>query len=304
MADNGRPAARRRIVFYLPGMFVMNGARGKYPAISITGSACGQGCEHCAGEILKPMTAAASPEALLETCLRLKDEGVEGFLITGGSDAHGRLPWPRFLNALAEVKRRTGLHLSVHSGMVDGETARALKAAGVDQANLDIVGTDETWRDVMHLEGGGAAMEASLDALYAAGLDVVPHVVMGIHFGQIRGERRAMEMLLRNPPRLLVWVVLMPLAGTAMAGAVPPSLETAAELLAESRRLFPGSLIALGCARPRGAYREKLERIAIDAGLDRIALYSDESVEYARSLGAEVLFRETCCSLAPKEENR
>ena len=48
----------KRVVFYLPGMFVMDGVRGRYPAISITGPACGLGCDHCSGEILKSMPAA------------------------------------------------------------------------------------------------------------------------------------------------------------------------------------------------------------------------------------------------------
>ena len=288
----------KRVVFYLPGMFIMDGVRGRYPAISITGPACGLGCDHCSGEILKSMPAAPSPQELVDVCLRFRDAGAEGFLITGGSDARGRLPWSRFLDALAEVKRRTALHLSVHAGMVDGPTARALKQAGVDQANVDIVGAEETWREVMHLPDGAALLARTLDALHAAGLDVVPHVVMGIHAGKIVGERRALEIVRRYPPKLLVWVVLMPLPATPMAGAVPPTLDEAARLLAESRLLFPESEIALGCARPRGEYRRALERVALDAGVNRVALYSDESVDYARSLGLDVGFLQTCCSLS------
>ena len=290
----------KRVVFYLPGMFIMDGVRGRYPAISITGPACGLGCDHCSGEILKSMPAAQTPGELVDVCLRLRDAGVEGFLITGGSDARGRLPWGRFLGALAEVKRRTALHLSVHAGMVDGPTAAALKQAGVDQANLDIVGAEETWREVIHLPDGAALLDSALDALHTAGLEVVPHVVMGIHGGQIVGERRALEIVRRHPPKLLVWVVLMPLPATPMAGAAPPPLEEAARLLGESRLLFPDSELALGCARPRGEYSRALERIAIDAGVNRVALYSEESVAYARSLGVEVRFLETCCSLAAK----
>ena len=290
----------KRVVFYLPGMFVMDGVRGRYPAISITGPACGLGCDHCSGEILKSMPAAQSPGELVDLCLRLRDAGVEGFLITGGSDARGRLPWSRFLDALAEVKRRTGLHLSVHSGMVDRQTAAALKQAGVDQANLDIVGAEETWREVIHLADGAALLDDSLDALHTAGLEVVPHVVMGIHKGRIVGERRALEILRRYPPKLLVWVALMPLPGTPMAGAAPPALEEAARLLGESRLLFPESEIALGCARPRGEYGRALERMAIDAGVNRVALYAEESVDYARSLGVEAGFLQTCCSIAAK----
>jgi|SRR5271157_497351 len=288
----------RRVDFYLPGMFIVDGVRGRYPAISITGPVCALGCDHCSGEILKSMPAAPSPRELLDVCLRLRDSGVAGFLVTGGSDARGRLPWSRFVDALAEVKRRTALHLSVHSGMVDGPTARALKQAGVDQANVDIVGADDTWREVMHLSDGAALLDQSLEALRSAALEVVPHVVMGIHAGRIVGERRALEILRRYPPKLLVWVVLMPLAATPMAAAPPPTLEEAARLLGESRLLFPESRISLGCARPRGEYRRALERIAIDAGVNRVALYSEETVAYARSLGLEVGFLETCCSLA------
>jgi lipoyl synthase len=288
----------KRVGFYLPGMFIMDGARGRYPAISITRAACGLGCDHCCGEILRSMPAAQSPRELVDVCLRLRDDGAKGFLITGGSDARGRLPWSRYLDALAEVKRRTGLHLSVHAGMVDRPTAAALKQAGVDQANLDIIGAEDTWREVIHLADGAALLEGSLDALHTVGLDVVPHVVMGIHAGRIVGERRALEIVRRYPPKLLVWAVFMPLPGTPMAGVVPPSLEEAARLLGESRLLFPESELALGCARPRGEYRRALECIAIDAGVNRVALYSDESVDYARSLGVEVSFMPTCCSLS------
>jgi hypothetical protein len=288
----------RRVVFYLPGMFIMDGARGRYPAISITGPACRLGCDHCSGEILKSMPAARSPRELIDVCLRLRDAGAEGFLITGGSDSRGSLPWSRFLDALGEVKRRTALHLSIHSGMVDGPMAIALKQTGVDQANVDIVGAEETWREVMHLPDGAALLDQTLQALHSAALEVVPHVVMGIHAGRIGGERMALEILRRYPPKLLVWVVLMPLPATPMAAALPPTIEEAARLLGESRLLFPESQIALGCARPRGEYRRALERIAIDAGVNRVALYSEETVAYARSLGAEVGFLQTCCSLA------
>jgi uncharacterized radical SAM superfamily protein len=170
----------------------------------------------------------------------------------------------------------------------------------VDQANLDIVGAEETWREVIHLADGAALLDDSLDALHTAGLEVVPHVVMGIHKGRIVGERRALEILRRYPPKLLVWVALMPLPGTLMANAAPPALEEAACLLGESRLLFPGSEIALGCARPRGEYGRALERMAIDAGVNRVALYAEESVDYARSLGVEAGFLQTCCSIAAK----
>lgn len=292
----------KRVSLYLPGMFVRDGERGHYPAVSITGGACALQCDHCAGEILKPMPSAMSPMALVERCLRLRDAGATGFLITGGSDPKGRLPWRRFLDAVAKVKQQTGLPVSVHSGMVDEETARGLKDAGVDQALIDVVGAEETWRDVMHLPDGLAMMRRSLDALHEAGLDVVPHVVMGIHYGRLLGERAALDMLLGYRPPLLVWVAFMPLRRTPMEGRLPLPLKDAALLLAESRLMFPDSRISLGCARPRGVYGRDLERLAVDAGMNRIAVYSDETVEYAKSLGIEVDIHGSCCSATSPSE--
>ena len=288
----------RRLTLYLPGMFVLDGKRGRYPAISISGAGCVLQCDHCAGQILKPMLHAMTPEDLVETCKRLQAEGMEGCLITGGSDREGRLPWDRFLEAIAQVKDETGLHLSVHSGMVDKRTAVALKEAGVDQALLDVVGAEETFREVLHLEGGEVRMRRTLAALDAAGLEMIPHIVMGIHFGRILGERRALQMLIPFRPKLLVWVMFMPLRHTPMQGTNPLPPDEAAWLLAESRLLLPHTEISLGCARPRGRIRAEMERLAILAGVNRMALYSDETVEYARSLGLKVEFQGSCCSVA------
>jgi uncharacterized radical SAM superfamily protein len=288
----------KRITLYLPGMFVLDGKTGKYPAISITGAECALQCDHCAGKILEPMPVAVTPEGLVEACLRAAEQGAEGVLITGGSDAQGRLPWEPFLGAIREVKERTSLHLSIHAGMVERETASALKAAGVDQALLDVVGDEQTLREVMHMEGGETLVRRSLDALCEAGLEIVPHVIMGLRFGQLSGERRALEILRDYPMRLLVWVGFMPLRGTPMAETPPLPIEDAGTLLAESRILFPDTEISLGCAKPRGFYRMALERLALDAGVNRMALYSEETVAYARSLGLDVDFQPTCCSMA------
>jgi uncharacterized radical SAM superfamily protein len=53
----------------------------------------------------------------------------------------------------------------------------------------------------------------------------------------------------------------------------------------------------LGCARERGNTR--LETLAIDAGVTRMALPSEEAVAYARRRGLHIVYQRTCCSLAP-----
>jgi len=58
---------------------------------------------------------------------------------------------------------------------------------------------------------------------------------------------------------------------------------------------MPDTLISLGCARPRGSRR--LEVLAVDAGVNRMALPSDEAVERARSYGLDIRYQKTCCSV-------
>lgn len=285
----------KRITFYLPGMFAVNGSRGRYPALSITGKACSLECDHCNGKLLEPMVAATDPDALVEKCRALEAAGNVGVLVSGGCDPDGRLPWEAFLPALAAIKATTSLTVSVHSGFVTEETALGLKAAGVDQALVDVIGSDATYRQVYHLKSGLARLKASLDALRKAGLPVIPHIICGLHYGEVRGEAEALDIVAALDPELVVIISLMNLPGTQMATVAPPSPEAVAELIAATRLRLPRTAISLGCARPRG--RERLEILAVEAGVNRMALPSEEARQRAADFGLEIEYRRTCCSV-------
>lgn len=285
----------KRLTFYVPGMIRCDGVRGRYQAVSITGERCDLQCGHCRGELLRSMPRVETPDALVARCLRLAECGENGVLISGGCDRNGRLPWDAFLSAIREIKERGGLHVSVHSGLVDRSTARRLKEAGVDQALIDVAGDDETYRRVCHVPFGIEEIVSSLEALEDAGLAIVPHVVCGLHFGEIRGERRALEIISNFDVAALVIVSIMKIPGKQDARFGPPRAAAVAEIIAEARLLLPEAPISLGCARQRG--NRDLERLAIDAGVSRMALPSDEAVEHARGHGLEVRFQLTCCSV-------
>ena len=99
----------KKILFYLPGMFVRDGVQGQYPALSVTGRDCAQHCAHCGGALLQSMPDVSKPGSLLEKCRALEAQGVQGILLSGGCDGRGRVPWKNFIRAIAEVKRQTGL---------------------------------------------------------------------------------------------------------------------------------------------------------------------------------------------------
>ncbi|MBW1998031.1 MAG: radical SAM protein [Deltaproteobacteria bacterium] len=286
----------KSIGFYLPGMFSYNGLRGSYPALSITGEGCQLRCDHCRGKILEPMPKAMTPGSLVERCKLFSGRGCIGVLISGGCDEGGRLPWRDFVPAIAKVKKETGLYISIHCGILDGETASALKGAGVDQALIDVIGDDDTYRSIYHVGFGVSEIFSSMEALAKAGLPIVPHVVCGLYYGKIRGEKKALEMISRFDVEQLVIVSLMRIRGTPLEKVSGPSAEEVAEIIVEARKLMPSVRTSFGCARQRG--NEKMEILAVDAGVNRMALPSEGAIERAIDHGLEIRYQRTCCSVA------
>ena len=287
--------------FFLPGMFVLNGETGLYPAASITGDGCELQCDHCRSRLLPPMIAASTPEMLVQKALDLEKRGRLGLLVSGGSDLEGRLPWDRYYQALEEISRQTKLVVTVHSGCLDRNTARRLKDTGVAQALVDIIGDDHTARKVCHLDKGAAPLWETLEHLLAVDLEVAPHVVLGLDHGRIQGEYQALERLGQFPLKRLVTVVLNPFTGTPMARVTPPSPEDAARFLIAAREALPQARHHLGCARPRGPHRRRLDCLAVLAGVNALALPSDEAWTQAQALGLDTKLIKTCCSLAGEE---
>ena len=285
----------RKITFYLPGMFTCNDCRGEYPALSITADACDLMCDHCGGELLKTMIPAETPDLLVSKCIELARRGNHGVLISGGCDKAGRLPWDRFLPAVKEIKRQTGLAISVHTGLVDEDTAGELKSAGVDQALIDVIGDDRTFQDIYHVDFGVDRIAASLDALTKAGLTVIPHIVCGLHYGKIRGEGKAAKMIAAFDVPLVAIVALMKNPSVSGWDYDFPDAAAIAEIIARTRLTIPGAEISLGCARKRGD--EGLEMLAIDAGVNRMALPSETAVHHAEAYGLDIRYQKTCCSV-------
>ena len=286
----------KTIIFFLPGMFRLDGTTGKYPALSITGGDCALGCDHCQGAILSSMIPAQSPEQLVSQCRRLAAKGHHGVLVSGGCNGEGGLPWDRFYPAIKAIKAETELFISVHCGLVGDRSAFELKQAGVDQALVDVIGDDETFKTVYHVPFGVNRIEATMASLQRAGIPIVPHIVCGIHYGKTRGEKNAVAMISRFKVQQVVIVSLMNIPGTRMEKTCPPTPEAVADIIAEMRLAMPQTPISLGCARQRGNTR--LETLAIDAGVNRMALPSDEAVARARWYDLEISYQKTCCSVS------
>ncbi|HOU07833.1 MAG TPA: radical SAM protein [Caldisericia bacterium] len=284
-----------KIEFFLPGMFTVDGETGIYPAVSITGKTCILMCNHCMAHILCTMPDCSTPEKLVEFALKANSSGARGILVSGGSDKNGKLPWETFWPALLEIKQKTKLILSVHSGFVDEDQARLLKQAKVDQALIDVIGSDDVARRIYKLPNGIAAR--AVDAVFQSGLHVVPHVLVGLDYGKPSDEEKALEMIARYSPKTVVIIALRPSRHTPMGEANPPTPERVAEIIGLAKSLMPRTFINLGCARPVGEHKRQTDILAIRAGVDGIAVPSKQAEEEAARLGLTIIKHPTCCSL-------
>ena len=294
----------KRIRFYTPTFAPYHSADtafpySTFPSISVTGRYCALDCLHCKSKLLNTMIPVSSPEELISLSYNLRKKGSLGFLLSGGCLQDGSVPIDRFLDAIAEIKRELQLTIFVHTGLVDLKIARKMKRSGVDGALIDVIGSDETIREVYNLKGITVQdYERSLDALYHSGVPVIPHVLLGLHHGKIGGEYRALDMISRYSPSVLVIIVLRPIRGTPMEAVSPPSPREVAQFIVVARRTLKQTPLILGCVRPLGRHKVETDRLAVLAGVNGVVFPSAEALKTAKSLGLETSFSGYCCAHA------
>ncbi|HIQ31046.1 MAG TPA: radical SAM protein [Aquifex aeolicus] len=270
----------------------------KFVDISVTGKRCELMCDHCASKILWHMIPATTPEALWDVCKDLKGKGVTGVLISGGSDRRGFVPLEDFFDTMKAVKEELGMLVTCHVGLVDEEYVEGLKDAGVDAVLLDIIGDNETISRVYKLPHRTVEdYDSSLKLLKEAGLRIVPHVIIGLHYGKIRGEYRALDIIATHEPDALVLVVVMPYYGKARFQLLPPPpVEESVGVVLYARKCMPSTPIMIGCARPAGEERIKFDIYSVLAGVNGIAFPAEGVVTYSKSIGLEPVLSPSCCS--------
>ncbi len=295
------PNRTEKIRFYAPSFVYyktkhFRSSPNAFPSISITGSSCALKCKHCNGKVLGTMVPALTPEQLFDVCAKLKNNGAVGCLISGGCLPDGSVPIDKFTDAIAKIKKKLGLTVVTHTGVIDYSTAKNLKEAGVDAALIDIIGSDETIREVYRLDVSVEDYDLSLRAFHESGIPFVPHVLVGIHYGELKGELEALKMISRYSPSAVITIAFMPIRGTPMEKVIPPEPEDIARILVSARLLMPKTPSVLGCMRPKGEHRINTDMLAVRAGVNGIAFPVEEAIRLAESMNLETSFSSLCCS--------
>ncbi|MFO7698280.1 MAG: radical SAM protein [Anaerolineae bacterium] len=251
--------------------------------ISVTGTACALNCAHCGARYLEHM----------QPIWELDVKSAKSCLISGGSDAQGVV---RLAPYAAEISRLgQNYRLNLHVGLIDPDELADLKLP-IDVISFDLVGDAATAREVYGLDVSLGMYIAQLEALQRIA-PVVPHITIGLHAGQIRGEYAAIDALRALSPDRLVFIVLIPTAGTRYAGCAPPDLDEVARVLTYARCTLPDTWIALGCMRPHGRYRQQLDEMAVRAGVNAIVNPTRAAERAIEASGLSITMGDECCAL-------
>lgn len=269
-----------------------------FPAFSVTGSACALDCDHCRSAILEPMIPATTPEML---DAKVRDlvllQNLQGFLLSGGSNRRNEIKYEKYYPVIERLKRDFPyLKIAIHSALLDEPRARLMAGAGVDTAMLDVIGSDATIRDVYHLDRPVEDFEVTLAALCATNMEIVPHIVIGLHYGRLLGEARALEICARHDIHSLVLVVIMPFYAREGTFATPDTADVG-RIFRQARARLPDRPVNLGCARPPGMHKRIVDAYAVMAGFDGIAFPADGAVAVAEAIGRPFTQAHACCSI-------
>ncbi len=303
------PRRMNRVNFYTPTFKayatseIKGCGKSAWPAVSITGGDCKLQCDHCKAKILEPMIAARTPDELWRVVAQQIEGGAQGMLLTGGSNHRNEVEYHDYYPVIRRIKDTfPQFKIAMHTALVDMDIARRMEDCGIDAAMMDVIGAQDTITQVYHLKRSVDDFERTLEYLVATQLKVVPHIVIGLHYGSLLGEWNALEMIKRHLPTAVVLVVVMPFYAPENRPFATPKAAQVGRFFMDARAALPTIPLLLGCARPPGQVKVEIDSYAVMAGLNGLAHPSDGMVELAVRMGRDVRVTPACCSIAIGDE--
>lgn len=271
-----------------------------FPAISLTGDACSLSCKHCKRKLIERLEAARTPLELKKVCHAASRKGAKGVLLTGGCTADAKVPIYSFLQAVSEIKKETGLIMIAHTGITDSDEALKVKGSGLDGVCLDVVGSPDVAEEIYGVRITPDMYRDTLLAYAKAGMkNIYPHVCAGLLYGRMSHELAALDIISCINPGSIVLTGLTDLEGTPMQG-VKIDPEEFIRILCLARKRFPDTYLSLGCARGKGEIRAEIDKMALSAGINAIAVPTSAAYDEARRLSLKINEYSACCAIPPE----
>lgn len=224
--------------------------------------------------------------------MEIARKGATSCLLSGGCTSHGQVA----MNLDPVRAAIQGLKVNSHLGLISEQAMQEI-APHVDCVSFDFLVDEETIREVYHLTDRTRNDYIETYQMMCKYARVMPHICIGLHGGEIRGEYAAIDALAELGADGLVFIVFIPTKGTAFADRQPPAVEDVVDVLVYAREKFPFAPIHLGCMRPKGRYRAELDYWAVEAGVNRIVNPTPLAVKRAEELGWEIVLQDECCVL-------
>ncbi len=223
------------------------------------------------------------------------ERGAVGLLISGGFTREGKLPFKPFIKTIEEIKKKHGLIISVHTGLVDKEEAIMLKEAGVDIIDYELVLDNTIIKNMKHLNKTINDYIDSYEILLKYGPPyIAPHILVGLNNGEITWEYEAVDYLAESNPYMVILLIHIPTPNTPLHSSKTIDMEEFIDYVKYVRRRIKGE-ISLGCMRPPGL-KKILDPKLIELKLiDRIVNPRPETI---RRFNLKTV--PTCCSV-PRE---
>ncbi len=225
-------------------------------AISLTGRACSLNCAHCNRHYLGNMGTLGDME---------QDKPFSSILASGGCDKEGRVPLLEFRDELSKLREK--YKIVAHTGLFPPGKVKELRGIA-DVVSFDLPPSTNAIREVFGIDKTRQDYVDSLCALMKE-VPTVPHLTIGLRGGKIEGERDSLDIIAGLGQKKIVLNVLVPTPGTRYQDRAPPSVGDVVSLLNYSKRKF--DKVYLGCVRPGGNYRERLDKKALGI-VDRIVM--------------------------------
>jgi uncharacterized radical SAM superfamily protein len=267
-----------------------------FTPVSVTGTDCELECKHCASHYLKHMVDASSNN-LENIAADLSNRGEQGMLLSGGSRQDGSVPTYEQADMIRSIKEKYNLLLSAHTGILNRQQASELRSYGLDMALVDVIGSEQTIKEVYGLDRTPLHYDWTLAHLSNFNIRLAPHIIVGLQGGELDGEFNALEIVKKYDPEVVVIVVFIPTDGTGYEKSPKPAHNDVIRVITTARQMFQKTPISLSCVRPGGKYRSELDEYALLAGVDRVAVPSRQCYQTAEAIGLDIVeVEKSCCS--------
>ncbi|MFA6991968.1 MAG: radical SAM protein, partial [Candidatus Gracilibacteria bacterium] len=261
-------------------------------AVTLSGQGCALNCKHCNKHYLKQMDTLDSSTP----------ENIKSFLISGGLKKDGNSFILDKKKELTDLKKKGNYRFNSHIGFVNPDELNEIVKV-VDYVSFDFVSDSKVIKKVYNLDKDSKEYVEQYKLL-ASKIDTFPHITIGLDEGKIHWEYDAIDILHKLGAKKLVLNVLIPTKNTEFENVKPSDLDEVQKVIKYARMVFKDGTLIIGCMRPGGEYRSKLDQIAVKEGIDRIVKPTPEARKLAEKMGLNISYLYECCVLEPKKEKK